>query len=125
MFSPFSSIPVLDTVKMTYDDIGNITYKSDVGNYYYNSVKIHAVDSISDSQYPDRQNIEYNFFNKPVYIANDTDSLVYTYNVLDNRIKATLYGTGGLVKTTWYAGLYEKTVENSVTKHYYYINSPY
>jgi RHS repeat-associated protein len=35
-----------------------------------------------------------------------------------------LYGTGGLVRTTWYAGLYEKTLENSITKHYYYINGP-
>ncbi|MFH0842169.1 MAG: SpvB/TcaC N-terminal domain-containing protein [Bacteroidota bacterium] len=114
----------LDSTIMTYDDIGNITFKSDVGDYYYNPTRIHAIDSISDSQFQNRQQIEYNFFNKPDYIADEEDSLNYTYNVLDNRIKATLYGTGGLVKITWYAGLYEKTVENSVTKHYYYINSP-
>jgi len=120
----WSKVTGQDSLKMNYDDIGNITFKSDVGTYYYNSTRIHAVDSISGSQYPGRQNIEYNFFNKPVYIADDEDSLNYIYNVLDDRIKATLYGTGGLVRTTWYAGLYEKTLENSITKHYYYINGP-
>ncbi|MDW5298920.1 MAG: SpvB/TcaC N-terminal domain-containing protein [Sedimentibacter sp.] len=120
----WSKVTGLDSLKMDYDDIGNIISKSDVGDYYYNSTRIHAVDSISGGQYPGRQNIEYNFFNKPVYIADAEDSLNYTYSVLDNRIKATLYGTWGLVRTTWYAGLYEKTLENSITKHYYYINGP-
>jgi len=45
--------------------------------------------------------------------------------VADERIKAVLYNSlGQVVKTTWYAGTYEKVIEGSVTKHYYYINSP-
>jgi hypothetical protein len=52
-------------------------------------------------------------------------SCFYSYNPLDQRIKAVQYNSNRqLVKTTWYAGSYEKTIEGTVTKHYYYISSP-
>lgn len=87
--------------------------------------KISAVDSFNGSGNPNRQNIGYNFFNKPVFIATDSDSLVYTYKPLDQRIKAVSYNESGqMVKTTWYAGLYEKVVEDTLVRHCYYINSP-
>lgn len=114
-----------DSLRMNYDDIGNITFKTGVGDYYYNSTRVHAIDSINGSQYLDRQNISYNNFNKPVFISSKLDSLVYTYDVLDNRIKSVLYdSTRQVIKNTWYAGPYEKTDSASIIKHYYYINSP-
>jgi len=73
----------------------------------------------------DRQNISYNYFNKPVFISSASDSLVYTYNVLDDRIKSVLYDSSRqLIKARWYSGLYERTASSSVVKHYDYINSP-
>jgi len=115
----------LDSMLMTYDDIGNITFKTGAGDYYYNPTRVHAVDSITGSQNMNRQNITYTFFNKPQYIANDTDSLVYTYNVADERIRAVHFNSSGqIIRTTWYSGTYEKVTEGAVTKHYYYISSP-
>jgi len=121
----WSKVTGQDSLLLNYNDIGNITYKSDAGTYSYNSTRIHAVESINGSNDTTRQNIEYNFFNKPVFISTPSDSLVYTYTLLDERIKAVLYNSSHqVVKTTWYAGPYEKVVQGSVTKHYYYINSP-
>jgi len=121
----WSKVTGQDSLLMEYNDIGNITFKSDIGDYFYNSTRIHAVDSVNDSKNTARQNISYNHFNKPIFIATASDSLVYTYTPLDQRIKAILYNsTGQVVKTTWYAGLYERVTTNSSTRHYYYINSP-
>ena len=60
-----------------------------------------------------------------MFIASGKDSIVYTYNVIDERIKAIHYDSlNQVIKTTWYAGPYEQVDSGTVTKHYYYINSP-
>ena len=58
----WSKVTGQDSLRMNYDDIGNITYKSDVGDYFYNSTRVHAVDSVNSSQNLNRQNIGYTFF---------------------------------------------------------------
>ena len=112
---------------MAYDDIGNITGKSDVGTYSYHSQKVHAVDSIETDEPPllfSDQRIEYNYMNLPLYIADEDDSLVYTYGAGNNRIKARLFSGGQLVRTTWYGDNFERVVEGSVEKFYHWILSP-
>jgi hypothetical protein len=42
----WSKVTGQDSLRMSYDDIGNITFKSDIGNYSYNSTKIHVAERI-------------------------------------------------------------------------------
>ena len=62
--------------------------------------------------------------NHRFYIANDGDSLVYTYGVGNKRIKAMQYSGGQLVRTTWYGDGFERVVEGSTEKFYHWIQSP-
>ena len=102
---------------LSSSEVADYVGRSPKANEQYNSTPIHAVDSLTGSQNLNRQNIGYNHFNKPVFIASDKDSLVYTYNVLDERIKSIHYDSlDQVVKTTWYAGPYEKVVSDTVTK---------
>jgi len=70
------------------------------------------------------QRIEYNYMNLPLYIADEDDSLVYTYGAGNNRIKARLFSGGQLVRTTWYGDNFERVVEGSAEKFYHWILSP-
>jgi len=63
--------------------------------------------------------------NLPEYIATDNDSLVYTYGIGTQRIKAALYNSNGqLVRTTWYGNGFERVVEGTTEKFYHWIQSP-
>ena len=117
----------IDSLIMTYDNTGNIISKTDAGDYSYHSQKVHAVESIEPveplSVFGD-QRISYNYMNLPIYIANDEDSLVYTYGVGNKRIKARQYSGGQLVSTTWYGDNFERVVEGSTENFYHWIQSP-
>ena len=117
-----------DSLVMTYDDTGNMLSKSDVGTYSYNSERVHAVenvDSSADTTMFGNQRIVYNYMNLPEYIATDNDSLVYTYGIGTQRIKAALYNSNGqLVRTTWYGNGFERVVESTTEKFYHWIQSP-
>jgi RHS repeat-associated protein len=117
-----------DSLVMTYDDTGNMLSKSDVGTYSYNSERVHAVenvDSSADTTMFGNQRIVYNYMNLPEYIATDEDSIVYTYGIGTQRIKAALYnGNGQLVRTTWYGNGFERVVEGTTEKFYHWIQSP-
>jgi len=116
---------------VAYDDMGNITAKSDVGTYTYaasgaGAVRPHAVQSIAGTL-----NTTYNYdangnmtsgsgrtlawtaFNKVKTITQGAVNMTYAYGPDRERIKQT--GPGG---TTYYysAGLYEKHVGASVTQ---------
>ncbi len=105
-----------------YDRIGNITYKSDVGNYSYGnySVRPHAVQSagpitltydangnmIGRVDGTTNLNITYNFDNKPDLIKkNGVDYVQFTYDGNGQRVKKHNHQTGQSV--LYFGELYE------------------
>lgn len=99
--------------------IGNITSKTDVGNYDY-TAGVHNVASISDPttlmQNLPKQAIEYTKFNKVSYIRDSTATLqarelFLTYGPDQQRVK-TVYKIDNVVnKTKYFAlGQYEKDI---------------
>ena len=104
------------TLSVTYDDLGNITSKSDVGSYTYDPTgdKPHAVQMVM----PDvpnsilntaSQNIDYTSFNKVRKIYQSSDSVVFTYGIAHERKTADTWLSGSLAKRKTYLGnLYEK-----------------
>ena len=118
----------IDSLVLSYDDIGNILSKTDVGGYFYDEDKVHAVDSISPlapSYGGVDQRISYNYLNLPKYIATDNDSLVFTYGMGTKRIKTVLYDSDNQVKRTiWYSDSYERIQEGGSDRSYHWIQSP-
>ena len=120
---------------ITYDDdgIGNITNKTDVGDYNY-TAGVHNVETISDpttlmSNLPE-QEIEYTKFNKVSYIGDflstpEDRELTITYGPDEERVK-TVYTVDDVVtKTKYFAlGQYEKEVDaNDNVRELYYISA--
>lgn len=117
-----------------YDTLGNITYKSDVGNYLYgaNGAGPHAVTSTTGTRnntyaYDANGNqvsgagrtLSYTSFNKPLTITRDTTTVAYAYDTERNRIKKTTN-----TSTTIYIGkLYERVQTGSVLEHKQYISA--
>ena len=106
----------VDDVFVSYDDLGNIIFKSDVGTYNYNDpggVTPHAVQSISTVKgnilKTSTQNITYNSFDKIASIAQGTDSLTFIYGLSHERKRVDTYKNKELIRQKYYVGnLYEK-----------------
>jgi RHS repeat-associated protein len=113
-------------VTIAYENLGNITSKTDAGTYSYDGNKINAVASVSNpnSTIPLlQQNINYNSFQQPTSIAENGNNLAYTYGSDYNRIKSVL-NKGGVITTRYYFGDYEETTTSGVEKKLAYIGSP-
>lgn len=94
---------------------GNIDTKSDVGTYRYSPMRPHAVAGINDAHYGwydhlslSDQCIRYDSKNRPLYIAQGTDSLTFGYDHTGQRLYTKHYKKKVLHKTTHYVGGYEK-----------------
>jgi len=124
-----SSVSGGQTLTMRYDELGNITSKSDVGNYSYgNGAGPHAVTQAGTLSYSydivgnrisasNGQQIQYTSFNKPSRITQGSTTLEFSYSPDYDRYQqvSTQYGS---TKTIWYVGsLYEQETENGLTKH--------
>jgi|GEM_PF-3058864 len=121
---------------LTYDTggEGNITSKSDVGTYNYNSTYPHQVEEITNPtslmQDLPTQNITYTKFNKTSTVSvTDTGldkDLTITYGPDQLRVKTVLEDNSSTVLTKYYAlGMYEKEVHATEgTRELYYINTP-
>lgn len=102
------------SLSMTYDNNGNITGKSDVGDYVYGSPRPHAVTRI-DNYFTDNfpnidQNITYNKLNKAATITEGAYSMEFAYGVAGERRKVVMKRHGNPLYTKYYAEYYEKTV---------------
>ncbi len=108
-----------------YNEIGNITYKSDVGDYEY--LKAHQVKTAGTNNYTYDKNgnvikknnttIEYNSNNKPTQLKNQTTTTQFFYNPNKQRYKKILNGN-----TTFYIGKHyeeEYTQNNTLLKKNY------
>jgi RHS repeat-associated protein len=112
---------------VTYDNKGNITNKTGLGNYYYPSgnVRPHAVTGIQNaSGLPSTtgQIITYNALGKVASITEGNWMLEITYGPDEQRWKSVLKNNGNVVRTTVYAGNYERVTVNGTTTHYCYMD---
>ena len=116
----------------SYNEVGNILNKSDVGAYTYGSSRPHAVTSagginytydangniISDSS---GRSITFDGFNRPAQLAKTGASGTLTYDAYDALVKQILT-QGSTTTTTIYLGsLFEKVTTGSVTDYKHYI----
>lgn len=114
--------PVLS---VDYAGNGNITEKSGLGGYSYDSTHPHAVSEVENSASiigSDNQYIEYNAYGKISYIEEGDYATAFTYGPDRERWKTVLTNGGNTVRTVIYAGDYERITENGVTRHYYYLD---
>ncbi len=117
-----------------YDALGNITYKSDVGTYQYNSSRTHAVTNTASqvhsydangNLYDTRtgstvdRSVNWTSFNKPASMTKDGVTAIYTYGAGHNRVTK----DKGNKKTIYVGSIYEKEIEGSTVKHTYYVGS--
>lgn len=134
-----------DAISLSYDELGNITSRSDVGTYIYGqwSAWIHAVSEIQWAQqnlyiYDDRGNrissnneeIAYTSFNKPKQIQKKGEDLTldFSYAADAKRYKQVVTNitqSGSvLVNTKYYVwGVYEREISGSTTKDTHYITA--
>ncbi|MFO7851915.1 MAG: RHS repeat-associated core domain-containing protein [Bacteroidales bacterium] len=121
---------------LTYDTggEGNITSKTDVGTYNYNSTYPHQVEEITNPtslmQDLPTQDITYTRFNKTSTVSvTDTGldkDLTIIYGPDQLRVKTVLEDNSSTVLTKYYAlGMYEKEVHATEgARELYYINTP-
>ncbi len=105
---------------------GNINVKSGIGTYDYLSGRPHAIDNLTAAANCPvsllDQNIDFNSLNKVNYIEENNYKITFTYGPDEQRIKTALTQNGTLKKTTYFGGLYEKTVvQGGETKEILYI----
>lgn len=116
------------TMNIGYATNGNITSKTGVGSYSYNSsLRQHAVMSVTnpDGLIPSEALItEFNDFNKIQYIEDEgTDmTMDFVYGPDLQRWYTEVADSGVVVKSTIYAGDYEKVTLNGVTREFYYLD---
>jgi hypothetical protein len=114
---------------MSYDELGNITSKSDVGNYTYGqSAGPHAVTQAGTLSYTydvvgnrisasNDQQIQYTSFNKPSRITQGQTTLEFLYSPSYDRYQQVIT-QAGVTKTIAYLGrLYEQETQDNVTEH--------
>ncbi|MEO1627833.1 MAG: RHS repeat-associated core domain-containing protein, partial [Bacteroidota bacterium] len=114
------------TKSINYHLNGNITSKTDVGNYSYPYTRNNAVTRVSNSSgtIPGvTQNITYTGFDQPKKITEGNFELTYAYGNDRERIKSTLKQNGTVIANRYYIGEYEKQVKNGVTQHLHYVDA--
>lgn len=117
-----------ETMKISYAPNGNILFKTGVGNFSYDEhVRPHAVTEVenADGQIPgDALNTSFNDFGKVELIEDAGKNLRmdFAYGPDQDRWYSELSKNGTDVRTTVYAGEYEKITENGVTREFYYLD---
>ena len=122
------SDPDAGTSSYTYAPNGNILFKTGVGNFCYDkNVRPHAVTEVenTDGKIPgDALTTSFNDFGKIQLIEDAGKSLRmdFSYGPDKERWYSELSKNGTDVRTTVYAGEYEKITENGVTREFYYLD---
>lgn len=133
-------VPYKESTEYRYDALGNITYKSDIGDYLYGNngrtkynAGPHAVIRAGDRgsyRYNKVGNlvegggrtIDWSSFNKPVKITKGDSSVSFSYGPDHVRYKKIAHRKDGSDETTWYFGKsYERTEKpgGGVTHKYF------
>ena len=117
-----------ETMKISYAPNGNILFKTGVGNFSYDkNVRPHAVTEVenTDGKIPgDALTTSFNDFGKIQLIEDAGKSLRmdFSYGPDQERWYSELSKNDTDVRTTVYAGEYEKITENGVTREFYYLD---
>jgi RHS repeat-associated protein len=117
-----------ETKTYAYDVLGNITHKSDLGDYSYSSVRPHAVTSAGGSTYAYDDNgnmisgagrtITWSSFNKPISMAKDGKYVDFAY--APDRARYLKTGSDG-TKTLYLDKLYELITKGQEVTHKQFI----
>jgi RHS repeat-associated protein len=114
---------------VTYEANGNISSKTDAGEYSYDATKVNAVTGIDTLGYTAvprlAQQITYNASGMVSTITQDSKTAVFRYNTGNQRIRMQLFDTTALVMTKYYSGSYEKEIKGTAVRELHYISSPY
>ena len=119
---------LVDYQVQTYDALGNLRYKSDVGNYRYDDERPHAVSQAGDTHYQydangnmlsaNNRTVTWRSDNKPLDITQGTQRVTFSYDGAGSRYKK----VNSQGDTTWYVGsLYERHQRADSTRHQHYI----
>lgn len=122
-------LPVPKTVmSVTYGPGGNILSKTGVGNYTYNDAfKPHAVVSVdNDSALIPASALStvFNDLNKISSIEDDGEGnrMIFRYGPDEQRWYSQLTKGRQTIRSTVYAGNYEKIIEEGITREFYYLD---
>jgi RHS repeat-associated protein len=119
------------TLTMTYDALGNITSKSDVGQYFYgeNGAGPHQLTRVKTNN-PNNclpsLSTDFTFasYNMVKTMENDSARLEIDYNASRSRMIQRQYLDSTLVQTKYYVGsLFERVVTDTLTRNLYYIHA--
>jgi RHS repeat-associated protein len=117
-----------ETMKISYAPNGNILFKTGVGNFSYDkNVRPHAVTEVenTDGKIPgDALTTSFNYFGKIQLIEDAGKSLRmdFSYGPDQERWYSELSRNGKNVRSTVYAGPYEKVCENGKAREFYYLD---
>ena len=134
----YSTLNGVTNLDVTYNAIGNITYKSDVGSYTYHATRKHAVTSTSgliNNTYGYDANgnmssrngstttwASYNYPTRIFLNSNTRTDFKYTH---DRKLRYQQIYTAGNVEEWWYVGgLFEKRKIGSTYEYRHIINGP-
>jgi RHS repeat-associated protein len=111
---------------LSYTPNGNITNKTDAGEYAYHPTKPNAVTGVSNDNQTISlltQDITYNAFNKAETIEENGYELAFLYGHDKQRRKTSFYENGNPMLDKYFVGLYEKEFEpqTGITRHINYI----
>lgn len=119
------------TLDTRYDASGNITYKSDVGSFYYQGPQPHAVTRAGGVSYRydangnqisgDGRTISYTVFDKPKTITKGGNKVAFAYGIGNARYQRKDYAGRSLQKTTLYLGSVERITKGSSTQFKRYL----
>ncbi len=119
----------VSTKDVTYAPNGNITMQTDIGRYYYEGGRPHALTSVDNTRHriPTSQlQTQYNAFGKVSQIRDYGENnykMLFDYGPDDERWRTRFYrNTSTLQRTTYYMGDYEETVKGGITRRLYYLD---
>ena len=117
-----------ETMKISYAPNGNILFKTGVGNFSYDkNIRPHVVAEVENADgkiLGDALNTSFNDFGKIQLIEDAGKNLRmdFIYGPDQERWYSELSHNGTDVRTTVYAGEYEKITENGNTREFYYLD---
>ena len=117
-----------ETMRVSYAPNGNILFKTGVGNFFYDkNVRPHAVTEVenADGKIPgEALTTSFNDFGKIELIddAGKNLRMDIAYGPDRQRWYSELSKNGTDIRTTVYAGEYEKVTENGKTREFYYLD---
>jgi RHS repeat-associated protein len=104
-------------MNIKYGSNGNITSKTGVGNYYYNTNRRHAVIGVSNAGNAipnEEQNIDYTDFGKIEHISEGANSMTFAYTPDEERFSSVLKYLNNIKRTVYYSDGYEEVSDDSL-----------